>query len=222
MNKASVSGYCIVDKTGKVVATDTTAFKATLMAAHKGITGDQISPVNPLNGQFDSKYGIGPCKYLISHFKMINHQTARFIGGVFECYKNEGEEDAIRCFVQDTFDHLISYKFDNDSLKVICLSGNFEYSRKDLERIGVLVKMPEVAVIGEAKMMRELDIEATLKAVPELLDFDQNEVQMGIKVEYKEHLDVTGGDPWKVGRIALAHLKEISDYYSRLKKMEGE
>jgi hypothetical protein len=48
-------------------------------------------------------------------------------------------------------------------------------------------------------------------------DVDANELKMGIEVE-KEHTpdeDVTK-------RIALDHLAELSDYYSRLKKMEGE
>lgn len=46
---------------------------------------------------------------------------------------------------------------------------------------------------------------------------DKNELKMGIEVE-KEHgtrIDVRK-------QIALAHLKEIPDYYTRLKKMEQE
>ncbi len=34
--------------------------------------------------------------------------------------------------------------------------------------------------------------------------------------------DVTGNDPIVTGKIALAHLKEFSDYYTRLAKMEAE
>ena len=34
--------------------------------------------------------------------------------------------------------------------------------------------------------------------------------------------NVSGGDPVVTGKIALAHLKEFPDYYTRLKKMETE
>lgn len=37
-----------------------------------------------------------------------------------------------------------------------------------------------------------------------------------------EHTDVTHDDEIKTGKIALAHLNEFPDYYSRLKKMEDE
>jgi hypothetical protein len=54
-------------------------------------------------------------------------------------------------------------------------------------------------------------------------DFDPHEIMMGIKVE-KEHL-VGGGYSEldmrnKAREIAMDHLKEIPDYYTRLKKME--
>jgi len=50
-------------------------------------------------------------------------------------------------------------------------------------------------------------------------DVDFNEFHMGMKVE-QEHTDITKGDLLKTGRIALAHLYELPDYYTRLKKME--
>lgn len=46
---------------------------------------------------------------------------------------------------------------------------------------------------------------------------DAKELAMGMEVE-KEH----GNSPETKKRIALAHLKEIPDYYTRLKKMEQE
>jgi hypothetical protein len=33
---------------------------------------------------------------------------------------------------------------------------------------------------------------------------------------------VTGNDPILTGKIALAHLNEFADYYTRLEKMERE
>lgn len=34
--------------------------------------------------------------------------------------------------------------------------------------------------------------------------------------------DVTGDDPIMTGKVALAHLNEIPDYYTRLARMEAE
>jgi hypothetical protein len=50
---------------------------------------------------------------------------------------------------------------------------------------------------------------------------------MGLNVELEHGLndpstDVTGNDPILTGKIALAHLNEFADYYTRLKKMEQE
>ena len=56
-------------------------------------------------------------------------------------------------------------------------------------------------------------------------EFDPKEIAMGIKVE-KEHLEKGGYSPAEMKRkaqeIAMDHLAEFSDYYSRLKKMEKE
>lgn len=57
--------------------------------------------------------------------------------------------------------------------------------------------------------------------------FDVEQFRMGIDVELEHGLhdpqtDVTGSDPIVTGKIALAHLKEFPDYYTRLKKMELE
>lgn len=48
-------------------------------------------------------------------------------------------------------------------------------------------------------------------------DADRNQLEMGIKIEM-EHTD----DPNIAKKIALDHLAEIPDYYSRLNKMEKE
>ena len=48
-------------------------------------------------------------------------------------------------------------------------------------------------------------------------DVNKKELAMGIKVE-SEHID----DLETQKRIAIDHLSEISDYYTRLKKMESE
>ncbi len=57
--------------------------------------------------------------------------------------------------------------------------------------------------------------------------FDLEEFRMGMDVELEHgardpETNVTNDDPVMTGKIALAHLKEIPDYYTRLKKMETE
>ena len=57
--------------------------------------------------------------------------------------------------------------------------------------------------------------------------FDVEQFRMGLEVEL-EHgrrdpsTDVTHDDPVLTGKIALAHLNEFPDYYTRLDRMEEE
>jgi hypothetical protein len=48
-------------------------------------------------------------------------------------------------------------------------------------------------------------------------DFDPNEFYTGMNVEL-EHQDVTEGSLTKTAMIAAAHLREIPDYYTKLKQ----
>ena len=57
--------------------------------------------------------------------------------------------------------------------------------------------------------------------------FDVEQFRMGMDVELEHgtvdpHTNVTDDDPLLTGKIALAHLNEIRDYYTRLEKMEEE
>jgi hypothetical protein len=57
--------------------------------------------------------------------------------------------------------------------------------------------------------------------------FDVEQFRMGMDVELEHGLhdpstDVTGNDPVVTGKIALAHLNEFADYYTRLESMEEE
>jgi hypothetical protein len=61
----------------------------------------------------------------------------------------------------------------------------------------------------------------------ESVSFDLAQFHMGIEVELEHGLrdpetNVTGDDPILTGKIALAHLREIPDYYTRLAVMEAE
>jgi Protein of unknown function (DUF5661) len=57
--------------------------------------------------------------------------------------------------------------------------------------------------------------------------FAAEQFRMGLEVELEHgrrdlETDVTHDDPILTGRIALAHLNEFPDYYTRLAKMEAE
>ena len=57
--------------------------------------------------------------------------------------------------------------------------------------------------------------------------FDVEQFRMGMDVELEHGLhdpstDVTANDPVVTGKIALAHLNEFADYYTRLERMEEE
>jgi hypothetical protein len=62
------------------------------------------------------------------------------------------------------------------------------------------------------------------------LDWDQVDLEqfrMGLQVELEHgtrdpETNVTGDDLGLTGKIALAHLREFPDYYTRLAKMEAE
>jgi len=57
--------------------------------------------------------------------------------------------------------------------------------------------------------------------------FDVEQYRMGLDVELEHglvdpHTNVTNDDQVMTGKIALAHLNEFPDYYTRLEKMERE
>lgn len=57
--------------------------------------------------------------------------------------------------------------------------------------------------------------------------FDVHQFEIGMKVELEHGIispltNVTNDDLLTTGKIALAHLNEIPDYYTRLLKMEKE
>ena len=57
--------------------------------------------------------------------------------------------------------------------------------------------------------------------------FDVEQFRLGMDVELEHGLhdpatNVTDSDPIVTGKIALAHLNEFPDYYTRLERMEAE
>ena len=57
--------------------------------------------------------------------------------------------------------------------------------------------------------------------------FDVEQFRAGMDIELEHgtrdsETDVTGDDPLVTGKIALAHLRELPDYYTRLARMEAD
>ncbi|MGH4140880.1 DUF5661 family protein [Clostridium sp.] len=57
--------------------------------------------------------------------------------------------------------------------------------------------------------------------------FNIEQFRIGLEVELEhgtvdQHTNVTDNNPLITGKIALAHLEEYADYYTRLEKMETE
>jgi len=57
--------------------------------------------------------------------------------------------------------------------------------------------------------------------------FDVEQFRMGMDVELEHgtldpRTNVTNDDPLMTGKVALAHLNEFPDYYTRLEKMEED
>jgi len=58
-----------------------------------------------------------------------------------------------------------------------------------------------------------------------LISIDEFRMGLAVELEHGAHdpqTDVTHDDLTLTGKIALAHLKEIPDYYTRLRKMEAD
>jgi hypothetical protein len=71
------------------------------------------------------------------------------------------------------------------------------------------------------------DLGATIGIDWDSASFDVDQFRRGLKVELEHgrrdpQTNVTDDDPVTTAKIALAHLKELPDYYDRLAVMEGE
>ena len=68
-------------------------------------------------------------------------------------------------------------------------------------------------------------IGATLGITWDKFDIEQFRRGMDVELEHglrDPHTNVTNDDPLVTGKIALAHLNEFPDYYTRLHKMEKD
>lgn len=59
----------------------------------------------------------------------------------------------------------------------------------------------------------------------EAFDLEQFRMGLGVELEHGQRepaTNVTNNDPIVTGKVALAHLRELPDYYTRLADMEAE
>ena len=72
-----------------------------------------------------------------------------------------------------------------------------------------------------AEVARDLGFDLAAEGI----ELEQFRMGLGVELEHGRRdpeTDVTGDDLHITGKIALAHLREIPDYYTRLAKMEAE
>jgi len=92
--------------------------------------------------------------------------------------------------------------------------------------------IPRIETQGVDMTSKKLFTNEEAKQIGEALGidwskFDVDQYRMGLDVELEHglvdpHTNVSNDDPMVTGKIALAHLNEFSDYYTRLDKMEKE
>jgi len=93
-------------------------------------------------------------------------------------------------------------------------------------------RLPQASAEGRLQPMTKRFTAEEARRIGESLgidwsEFDVEQFRMGLDVEL-EHgtvdpaTNVTDDDPILTGKIALAHLNEFSDYYTRLAEMEEE
>ncbi len=71
----------------------------------------------------------------------------------------------------------------------------------------------------------EVERVAKVLGVQREVDLEQLRRGMAVELEHGRRdplTDVTGDDPLMTAKIAVAHLREIPDYYDRLARMEAE
>ena len=77
----------------------------------------------------------------------------------------------------------------------------------------------EFTAVEAAQVAEELGIDLAAEGI----ELEQFRMGLGVELEHGRvdaETDVSHDDPLITGKIALAHLREIPDYYTRLAEME--
>jgi len=112
----------------------------------------------------------------------------------------------------------------------VCMCGCVCLSRSSIEGEGIIFYFLST-IMKTMRIKKRFSTEEARK-IGEALNvdwskFDVEQFRMGMDVELEHGLqdsdtNVTNDDSLMTGKIALAHLNEFPDYYTRLKKMEAE
>jgi len=104
--------------------------------------------------------------------------------------------------------------------------------QKNFVKIKLLKKINKKGQINNTMEQKKHFTAEEAKRIGEMLGidwikFDVEQFRAGMDVELEHGIrdpstNVTNDDPLTTGRIALAHLNEFPDYYTRLDKMEKE
>lgn len=105
--------------------------------------------------------------------------------------------------------------------KIKDLEDKLKQLTKDADFENIFQGIMRFAGLDAAKFSAEEAKDIGERAGVDFGEVDFNEFRLGLEVEL-EHADLTDGDPNMTAKIALAHLKEIPDYYTRLTKMEND
>src|SRR5438552_5209205 len=101
------------------------------------------------------------------------------------------------------------------------------------ERAPMETRRKEVVKISQASSTKSFTAKEARRVGTEIgidwesAPFDVEQFRAGIDVELEHGLhdrttNVTNDDPIVTGKIALAHLRELPDYYTRLARMEAK
>jgi hypothetical protein len=66
---------------------------------------------------------------------------------------------------------------------------------------------------------KQSNLESLMLKIGKGKKYSLAQFKAGMRVE-TEHKNVTKGDPVKTAKIVIAHLKEVPNYYTKLKKVE--
>ena len=132
------------------------------------------------------------------------------------------DDDAVHAFAEEI-------GMEPDDLEEIIYELATEHVEEDIEKD----PMDESATTDNTNIKDELTEEIAIAIGDELginwenSPFDAKQFLMGIKIELEhgtqdQETNVTDDDLLETGKIALAHLNEIDDYYDRLKAMEDD
>lgn len=143
--------------------------------------------------------------------------------GAVEKYRNIRAGIPNRYYRDMVFEILTDEMKHADKYNYLLSKSMHEHVRDEMMRTDSVAVMPKMSFNASdaSKIAKQLGIDFSKEK------FDIQQFTMGLNVELEHGLrdlqtNVTGNDPILTGKIALAHLREFPDYYTRLARLEEE